>query len=154
MKLQQGDKAPFFKLFNQKGEEISLLDFDNKKLIIFFYPKDNTPGCTTQACDLRDNYDVFSKLGYFLLGVSCDDAATHKKFILKYDLPFNLLCDIDQRMVKDYGVWGVKKFMGREYTGLIRTTFIINNKGLIEDVIANVKTKNHSEQILKIIKNE
>ncbi len=154
MKLQQGDKAPFFKLFNQKGEEISLLDFDNKKLIIFFYPKDNTPGCTTQACDLRDNYDFFAKLGYFLLGVSCDDAATHKKFILKYDLPFNLLCDIDQKMVKDYGVWGVKKFMGREYTGLIRTTFIINNKGLIEDVITNVKTKNHSEQILKIIKNE
>ena len=154
MKLQQGDKAPFFKLFNQKGEEYSLLNFDKKKLIIFFYPKDNTPGCTREACDLRDNYDVFSKLGYCLLGVSCDNEESHKKFILKHNLPFNLLCDIDQEMVKDYGVWGLKKFMGREYIGLIRTTFIINNKGLIEDVITNVKTKNHSEQILKIIKNE
>ena len=154
MKLQQGTRAPFFKLFNQNQEEISLDNFSNQKIIVFFYPKDNTPGCTREVCDLRDNYDIFLKKGYILLGVSCDNQKSHKKFISKYDLPFDLLCDIDHEMVKDYGVWGLKKFMGKEYTGIIRTTFIIDKTGLIEGVIDNVKTKNHSEQILKIINNE
>ena len=148
MKLQQGDKAPFFKLFNQKGEECSLLNFDKKKLIIFFYPKDNTPGCTREACDLRDNYDIFSKLGYCLLGVSCDNEESHKKFILKYNLPFNLLCDIDQEMVKDYGVWGLKKFMGREYEGIHRISYLINEDKNIEQVYEKVKTKTHAQDVL------
>ena len=154
MSLKQGDKAPFFSLMNQHQELISLDDFVGKKIIVFFYPKDNTPGCTKEACDLRDNYDVFLNLGYSILGVSCDGHDSHKKFISKYNLPFDLLCDTEQKMVKDYHVWGLKKFMGKEYMGLIRTTFIIDTNGLIQDIINNVKTKNHSEQILKIINNE
>ncbi|MDR3286076.1 MAG: thioredoxin-dependent thiol peroxidase [Prevotellaceae bacterium] len=147
-KLNTGDKAPDFSGITQSGKTISLADFEGKKLVLYFYPKDNTPGCTAEACSLRDGYENFVKQGYEIVGVSVDNVASHQKFTEKYSLPFSLIADIDKKIVEDYGVWGEKKFMGKTYMGIIRTTFIIDGKGVIENIIEKVNTKNHAEQII------
>lgn len=147
--LKKGDKAPNFKAKDQDGNTVALSDYKGKKLVLFFYPKDNTPGCTTEACNLRDNYKTFQKNGFEILGVSADDEIKHQKFIAKFDFPFPLLADTDLKVIKAYDVWGKKKFMGKEFDGIARTTFVIDEKGVIEDVIIKVKVKEHSEQILK-----
>ncbi len=146
--LQAGDKAPAFSGLNEKGETISLADFKGKKLILFFYPKDNTPGCTAEACNLRDNYQGLTDAGFALLGVSADTARKHTNFINKFDLPFPLLADTEREVIEAFGVWGPKKFMGREFDGIHRTTFVISESGVIEKVIRKVKTKDHTAQIL------
>jgi peroxiredoxin Q/BCP len=146
--LKAGEKAPKFEGLNEKGEKVSLSDFNGKKLVLYFYPKDMTPGCTTESCNFRDNYERLLKQGYEVLGVSADSAARHQKFIDKYDLPFSLLADEDHTILNAYGVWGPKKFMGREFDGIHRTTFVIDEKGIIEEVITKVKTKEHAAQIL------
>ena len=146
--LKAGDKAPDFSGLNEKDETISLNDFKGKKLVLYFYPKDMTPGCTTQSCNLRDNYDILLKQGYEVLGVSADSTKRHIKFIEKYDLPFSLLADEDHTVLNAFGVWGPKKFMGKEYDGIHRTTFVIDENGTITEVIGKVKTKEHTEQIL------
>ncbi|MCF0043158.1 thioredoxin-dependent thiol peroxidase [Dyadobacter fanqingshengii] len=148
MGLQVGDPAPAFSAKDQDGKEVKLSDFKGEKLILYFYPKDDTPGCTAQSCNLRDNYDVLLKRGYKVLGVSVDDEKSHRKFIKKYNLPFPLLADTDQKLVNDYGVWGEKKLFGKEYMGIIRTTFVIDEKGVIEEVVQKVDTENHTDQIL------
>lgn len=148
-KLKKGDKAPSFSGLNEKGEQIQLSDFAGKKLILFFYPKDNTPGCTAEACSLRDHYSELEKAGYALLGVSPDSPRKHQNFINKFEFPFSLLADTELETIKAYGVWGPKKFMGREFDGLLRTTFIIDEDGTIERVISKVKTKDHAAQILE-----
>ncbi len=147
--LQIGDKLPIFKANNQVGELIKSSDFKDKKLVLYFYPKDDTPGCTAEACDLRDNYTLLQKQGYQVLGVSCDSEKSHAKFVEKYKLPFDLLADEDKTIVNTFGVWGPKKFMGKTYDGINRTTFIINEKGIIEDIISKVDTKAHTSQIIK-----
>ncbi|MDR3226785.1 MAG: thioredoxin-dependent thiol peroxidase [Prevotellaceae bacterium] len=147
-KLNIGDKAPNFSGITQSGKTISLADFEGKKLVLYFYPKDNTPGCTAEACSLRDGYGNFVKQGYEIVGVSVDNAVSHQKFTEKYSLPFSLIADTDKKIVEDYGVWGEKKFMGKTYMGTIRTTFIIDEKGVIENIIEKVDTKNHAEQII------
>jgi thioredoxin-dependent peroxiredoxin len=146
--LKPGDKAPEFSGRDQHGNTISLSDFKDNKLVLYFYPKDSTPGCTAQACDLRDNYDMLLKQGYKVLGVSADSEESHRKFIEKYSLPFPLLSDTGKDVLKSYGVWGPKKFMGKQYDGIHRTTFVINQKGVIEDIIQKVQTKSHSAQIM------
>jgi peroxiredoxin Q/BCP len=146
--LKPGDKAPDFNAPNEKGEMLTLAGFKGKKLVLYFYPKDDTPGCTAEACSLRDHYQKFLAKGYAVLGVSPDSEKKHLKFIEKYDLPFSLLSDPEAKVLKAYGVWGLKKFMGREYMGVLRTTFIINEKGIIEEVIDKVDTKSHASQIL------
>ena len=146
--LKKGDKAPDIKAKDQNGKEVSLKDLKGKKVVLFFYPKDNTPGCTAEACNLRDNYNALQKAGYEVIGVSTDSEKSHQKFIEKYNLPFTLLVDEDKKIVNDYGVWGEKKFMGRTFDGTHRTTFIINEEGKVEDVITKVKTKDHTAQIL------
>jgi len=153
--LKAGDKAPDFKGKDENGKLVSLKSFAGKKLVLYFYPKDNTPGCTVEACNLRDNYSGLKKKGYSILGVSADEELKHLKFIEKFDLPFSLLADVDLKVIKAYDVWGPKKFMGKTYDGINRTTFVIDEKGKIEKVITDVKTKNHTEQILesdKVIK--
>ena len=145
--LQEGDKAPDFTGVIETGETVSLSDYDGKKLILYFYPKDDTPGCTAQGCNLRDNYSELKSMGFEILGVSPDKPAKHTKFIDKYSFPFSLLSDEDKKVINDYGIWGPKKFMGREYDGLHRTTFVIEDRKIIK-VIQKVKTKAHSEQIL------
>jgi peroxiredoxin Q/BCP len=147
--LKQGDEAPDFAVADQNGNKISLSDYKGKKLVVYFYPKDMTPGCTAQACNLRDNYSVLQEEGVAILGVSADDEARHQKFIDKHELPFPLLADTDKKMIKDFGVWGLKKFMGKEYDGIHRTTFLINEDGKIHDVIKKPKTKAHAEEILE-----
>jgi len=147
--LKIGDKAPEIKGIDQNGDKITLDQYKGKKVVLYFYPKDMTPGCTAQACDLSDNYNDLIKKGYDVLGVSCDSVKRHQKFIEKYNLPFNLISDEDQQVVNNYGVWQLKKFMGREYMGIVRTTFIIDEKGIIEDIITKVNTKQHTDQILK-----
>jgi len=149
--LKAGDKAPDFKGINEKGETISLADYKGKKLILFFYPKDNTPGCTAAACNLRDNYDLLKAKGYSLLGVSPDSAKKHQNFINKFDFPFPLLADTEKVVLKDYGAWGLKKMYGKEYEGVLRSTFIIDEKGILKEVITKVKTKTHTEQILELL---
>lgn len=151
--LKQGDKAPDFAVADQSGKEVKLTDFKGKKLVIYFYPKDMTPGCTNQACNLRDNYGALQKEGIQILGVSADDEARHQKFIDKHELPFTLLADTDKKMINDYGIWGPKKFMGKEYDGIHRTTFLVNEDGNIHDVIAKPKTKAHAEEILESFNN-
>lgn len=146
--LKVGDKAPDFAIANQNGEIISLKNFKGKNLILYFYPKDNTPGCTAEACDFRDNYAMLQKKGYEVVGVSVDSSKKHQNFIAKYSLPFTLLADTDKKMVIDYGVWGRKKMMGREYDGIYRTTFLINKKGVITKIITDVDTKNATSQLL------
>ena len=146
--LKIGDFAPEINSIDQNGDNITLKQFKGKKIVLYFYPKDMTPGCTAQSCNLSENYVTLQNKGYEVLGVSCDSVKRHTKFIEKYNLPFSLISDEDQKVVKDYGVWGLKKFMGREYMGINRTTFIIDNDGKIEDIITKVDTKNHTAQIL------
>ena len=147
-KLKVGDLAPKIECKNQDGEIIKLSDFYGKKIVIFFYPRANTPGCTAQACNLGDNYIEFKKRGYEIIGVSADNQKSQKNFSNKYSLPFNLCCDENKEIINDYGVWGLKKFRGNEYMGIIRTTFIIDEEGKIEEISEKVKTKEHSLQIL------
>lgn len=147
--LKTGDKAPNFSGLDQNGSTHTLADYEGKKLVVFFYPKASTPGCTAEACDLRDNYNRFQANNYALLGVSADSAKAQAKFIEKFDLPFPLLADEDKSVIQAFGVWGPKKFMGREYDGIHRTTFVIDESGIIEEVISDVKTKVHAAQILK-----
>jgi peroxiredoxin Q/BCP len=147
--LQKGDQAPSFSGVDQDGKTHQLADYAGKKLVVFFYPKANTPGCTAEACDLRDNYARFEAQNYALLGVSDDSAKAQAKFKDKYEFPFPLLADEDKSVIQAFGVWGPKKFMGKEYDGIHRTTFVIDEKGIIEEVITDVKTKVHASQILK-----
>tara|TARA_R110002073_G_scaffold128999_1_gene274953 strand:+ start:2245 stop:2694 length:450 start_codon:yes stop_codon:yes gene_type:complete len=146
--LKVGDKAPNFESKDNQGVTRKLSDYTGKKLVVFFYPKADTPGCTTEACNLRDNYHTFLAQGYDILGVSADSEKKQQKFVDKYDLPFPLLADEDHTVINAFGVWGPKKFMGREYDGIHRTTFVIDEKGVLEDVILKVKTKDHTAQIL------
>jgi thioredoxin-dependent peroxiredoxin len=148
--LQAKKKAPAFTSIDQDGNAISLKDFIGQKVVLYFYPKDDTPGCTAQACNLRDNISALKKLGIAVLGVSVDDAKKHTKFITKYELPFTLIADIDKKIVEKYEVWGEKKFMGRTYMGTNRVTFLINEKGKIDHIIDKVDTKEHTQQILEI----
>ena len=145
--LKKGDKAPNFSAKDQDGKLHTFADYKGKKLVVFFYPKANTPGCTAEACDLRDNYARFTEDNYALLGVSADSEKAQLKFKEKYEFPFPLLADEDKEVIQAFGVWGPKKFMGREYDGIHRTTFIIDENGIIENVISDVKTKVHAEQI-------
>jgi thioredoxin-dependent peroxiredoxin len=146
--LKQGDAAPNFSGVDQDGQAVSLSDYSGKKLVLYFYPKDDTPGCTAEACSLRDNYDKLKSAGYEVLGVSTDPVKSHKKFVDKYSLPFRLLSDTEKTVSEAFGVYGLKKFMGKEYMGINRTTFLIDEKGIITEVIAKVDTKKHAEQIL------
>nr|WP_315155043.1 thioredoxin-dependent thiol peroxidase [uncultured Flavobacterium sp.] len=147
--LQKGDQAPSFSGVDQDGKTHQLADYAGKKLVVFFYPKASTPGCTAEACDLRDNYARFEAQNYALLGVSADSAKAQAKFKDKYEFPFPLLADEDKAVIQAFGVWGPKKFMGKEYDGIHRTTFVIDEKGIIEELITDVKTKVHASQILK-----
>ena len=148
MALQAGDKAPEFEGLDQDGNTIKLSDFSGKKLVLYFYPKDNTPGCTAQACNLRDNYDAMIKAGYAVVGISSDSAKKHQNFINKFDLPFPLIADEDKSIHEQFGTWVEKSMYGRSYMGTARTTFVIDENGTIEEVIAKVKTKDHAAQIL------
>ena len=147
-KLQIGDKAPSINAIDQNENSINLESYRGKKVVLYFYPKDMTPGCTAQSCNLSDNYNLLLEKGYDVLGVSCDSVKRHQKFIAKHNLPFNLISDEDHKVVNDYGVWQLKKFMGREYMGIVRTTFIIDENGLISDIISKVNTKDHTSQII------
>ncbi|MFT5713794.1 MAG: peroxiredoxin Q/BCP [Flavobacterium sp.] len=147
--LKKGDKAPSFSALDQDGKEHKLEDYKGKKLVVFFYPKANTPGCTAEACDLRDNFERFQANNYELLGVSADAQVKQAKFKEKYDFQFPLLADEDKSVIEAFGVWGPKKFMGKEYDGINRTTFVIDENGIIDEVIEKVKTKAHADQILK-----
>lgn len=146
--LKKGDSAPNFSAIDQDGKTHTLADYKGKKLVVFFYPKANTPGCTAEACDLRDNFARFQANNYELLGVSADNAKAQGNFKNKYEFPFPLLADEDKSVIQAFGVWGPKKFMGKEYDGIHRTTFIIDENGIISDVISDVKTKVHASQIL------
>ncbi len=146
--LKIGDKAPDFKALDNQGNTITLSNYKGKKLVLFFYPKASTPGCTMQACNLRDNYQTFLAKGYAILGVSADSAKRQQNFSTKNKLPFPLLADEDKTVINAYGVWGSKKFMGREFDGIHRITFVINEKGILENIITKVKTKEHTNQII------
>ena len=147
--LSIGTKAPAFEGQDENGNTVRLSDFAGKKLVLYFYPKDSTPGCTAEACDLRDNYERFLALDYQVLGVSKDSAASHQRFIAKYELPFHLISDPDCTILKAYEAWGVKKMYGRETMGTLRTTYVIDEQGIIVDAIGKVNTKAHTAQILK-----
>jgi peroxiredoxin Q/BCP len=151
--LKIGDQAPEFDITDQNGHVHKIANYLGKKVILYFYPKDLTPGCTTQSCDLRDNYESLIKEGFEVIGVSADDEAKHQKFIAKHNLPFNLLADTDRTVLNRYGVWGEKKFMGKIYDGIHRTTFIIDEKGVIANIILKVKTKIHTQQIRAALNN-
>ncbi|TSE09063.1 MULTISPECIES: thioredoxin-dependent thiol peroxidase [Aquimarina] len=146
--LQAGDKAPNFSALDQDGNTITLDNYKGKKLVVFFYPKASTPGCTAEACNLRDNYQTFQNQGYEILGVSADSAKRQQNFKNKFELPYPLLADEDKKVIEAFGVWGPKKFMGKEYDGIHRTTFVIDENGVISEVILKVKTKDHTAQIL------
>ena len=150
MALQVGDKAPAVLGINQDGKEIKLADFAGRKVVLYFYPKDNTPGCTAQACSLRDNYDNLRKAGYEVIGVSTDSEDSHQKFIAKQRLPFQLIADVDKKLSEEFGTWGEKSMYGKKYMGMFRTTFIIDETGTITRVILpkEVDTKEHADQIL------
>ena len=148
MTLKPGDTAPDFSTRDQNGNPVRLSDYRGKKVVLYFYPKDDTSGCTAQACDLRDNYSDLKKAGYDVLGVSVDGEKSHQKFIAKYELPFTLLADTEKQVVNAYGVWVEKSMYGRKYMGTARTTFLIDEAGIITDVIEKVDTKKHTEQIL------
>jgi peroxiredoxin Q/BCP len=146
--LKTGDKAPDFSGKDQDGHTVSLSDYQGKKLVLYFYPKDNTSGCTAEACSLRDSYQALQAKGYSILGVSPDSETSHTNFIRKYNLPFPLIADIDKNIAQLYGVWAEKKMYGKTYMGILRTTFKIDENGIIEDIITKVRTKDHAEQIL------
>ena len=148
MSIQIGQAAPDFSANNQNGKPLSLGDFKGKKLVLYFYPKDDTPGCTAEACSLRDHYQAFLAQGYAILGVSPDNEAKHQKFISKYELPFDLLADTDHAVAEAYGVWVEKSMYGRQYMGIARTTFVIDKNGQIADIIEKVNTKEHGPQLL------
>ncbi len=148
IKLEEGDKAPVFSGKDQNGDIIELGQFKGRKLILYFYPKDNTPGCTVESCNLRDGYEQLKTLGFDVIGVSPDSEASHQKFISKHSLPFHLIADTEKKVLTSYGAWGPKKLYGREYEGVIRTTFVIDENGIIEKIFKKVKTKEHTEQIL------
>lgn len=152
-KLKVGEKAPDFTAPNQDGKDISLRDYRGKKVILYFYPKDNTPGCTTESCNFRDNYQSLVNEGFEVIGVSADDENSHRKFISKHQLPFTLIADTDKVVINKYGVWGPKKFMGRTYDGIHRKTFIIDEEGIIKHIIEKVKTKFATQQVLELINN-
>jgi len=147
--LKPGDAAPLFSATDQQGNVISLASLKGKKVVLYFYPKDDTPGCTAEACNLRDNHSELIKQGYVVIGVSPDPVAKHLEFAARYELPFSLLPDIDKSIIQAYGVWGPKKFMGKSYDGVFRTTFVIDEQGMIEKVFTQVDTKEHTAQILK-----
>lgn len=149
MILKPGNKAPAFTAADQDGKIHSLKDYKGQKVVLYFYPKDDTETCTKEACNLRDNYAALKKQGIVVLGVSNDDAKSHKKFEKKYSLPFTLLADTDKKIVNDYGVWALKTMMGRTYMGILRTTFLINEKGKIDHIIEKVVSKTHAEQIME-----
>lgn len=149
MTIEIGQKAPDFSAKDQNGDTITLSQFKCKKVVLYFYPRDSTPGCTAQACDLRDNYQALLDQGYVVLGVSTDTEKKHQNFIAKYDLPFPLIADTEKEVHALYGTWQLKKFMGKESMGTVRTTFIIDEEGVIADIISKVKTKAHAEQILQ-----
>lgn len=148
--MNVGDKIPAILGLDENGKEIKASDFKGKKLVLYFYPKDSTSGCTAEACNLRDNYSELRKAGYEVLGVSIDDAKSHQKFISKNELPFNLIADTDKKLVEEFGVWGEKSMYGRKYMGTFRTTFIINEDGIVERIISpkEIKTSDHAKQIL------
>tara|TARA_B100001093_G_scaffold41508_2_gene35303 strand:- start:2147 stop:2605 length:459 start_codon:yes stop_codon:yes gene_type:complete len=146
--LKVGDKAPEFIALDEYEKSVSLTDFLGKKVILYFYPKDMTPGCTVESCNLSDNYKLLKDKGFEILGVSPDSSISHQKFINKYNLPFKLIADTNKNLIKVYGVWGPKKFMGKEYDGVHRRTFVINETGYIERVFDKVNTKDHTQQIL------
>lgn len=148
--MKVGDKAPEILGINEKGEEIKMSSFAGRKLVLYFYPKDNTSGCTSEACSLRDNYSELRKAGYEVVGVSVDNEQSHQKFIDKYELPFTLIADTDKKLVEAFGVWAEKSMYGRKYMGTLRTTFIINEEGIVERIIGpkEIKTKEHGKQIL------
>lgn len=152
MTLKIGDNAPGFQSSDQNRNKISLKDFKGQKVILYFYPKDNTPTCTIEACNLRDNWSMLKKKGFAILGVSADSEIAHQKFSTKYKLPFSLLVDTDKSIIKDYGVWGKKKMFATEYMGIIRTTFVIDENGKIERIFDKVKAKDHTAQILESYK--
>jgi peroxiredoxin Q/BCP len=147
--LKEGDLAPAINGVDENGKSITLEQFKGSKVVLFFYPRDNTPTCTVEACNLRDNYPGLVSKGYKVVGISADTGKKHQNFIKKYSLPFPLIADVDHQVVNDYGVWGPKKFMGREFDGIHRTTFVINEKGVIEKIIEKVKSKDHASQILE-----
>ncbi|MFO7755711.1 MAG: thioredoxin-dependent thiol peroxidase [Bacteroidales bacterium] len=149
-KLKEGQEAPFFEGTDQSGNTIKLDDFKGKKLVLYFYPKDNTPGCTNEACNLRDNYKDLLAKDFAVVGVSPDSITSHQKFAGKYDLPFPLISDTEKKIMSDYGVWGEKKIFGKISLGVQRTTFIIDEKGIIEKIIKKVDTKEHTDQIYKV----
>ncbi|MBK5286482.1 MAG: thioredoxin-dependent thiol peroxidase [Bacteroidia bacterium] len=148
-KLKPGEKAPDFEVQDQDGKTIRLADFKGKKVVLFFYPKDDTPGCTMQSCNLRDNYSKLKKKGYEVIGVSSDTVRSHKKFETKFKLPFRLAADVDKKVVTAYDVYGEKMLFGRKYDGIHRITYIINEKGIIEKIITDVDTESHTEQIIE-----
>ena len=147
--LKPGDKAPELEGTDQNGKTVRITDYLGKKLIVYFYPKDNTPGCTAEACNLRDNYDLLLEKGFSILGISADSEKTHKGFATKHNLPFPLIADTDKKFIEAFGVWGPKKFMGRTFDGIHRITFVVSEDGVIEKVFEKVATKKHAEQILE-----
>ena len=149
MSLKIGDKVPDFEAKDQNGNTVKLSDLRGKKVVLYFYPKDDTPGCTAESCNLRDNYSELKKQGYEVLGISSDDEKSHQKFIKKYDLPFNLLADTDKKVHEIFGTWGEKSMYGRKYMGTIRKTFVIDEEGKIADIIEKVNTADHTAQVLK-----
>ena len=150
IQLKEGMKAPLFEGTDQDGRTIRLDNYAGKKVVLYFYPKDNTPGCTAEACNLRDNYQSLLKKGFAVIGVSIDSEKSHKGFTTKYSLPFPLIADTSKKIVNDYGVYGEKKMYGKSYFGILRTTFVIDEKGIIEKIISKVDTQNHTEQIFKL----
>ena len=152
IKLQEGDQAPGFETINQNEQKISLDDFKGKHVILYFYPRDNTPGCTKEACSFRDEFAQLESMGVVLLGVSCDSVASHQKFISKFELPFNLLADTSQQIVKAYGVWGPKQFMGKTFNGIHRVSFWINPEGIIERIWNKVKPDTHAKEVIDALK--
>jgi len=151
-KIKIGDKAPYFEGVNQDGKKISITDFLGKKLILYFYPKDNTPGCTAESCNLNDNYETWLAKGFEVVGISPDSEQSHRKFVDKYGFRFNLIADTEKEILQTYGTWGTKKMYGKEYMGVLRTTFVIDEKGVVEQIFEKVKTKDHSNQILEALK--
>ena len=149
--LKKGDIAPAFSGLNQKNETISLNDFKGRKLILYFYPKDNTPGCTAESCNMNDNYEMWQKKGYQVVGVSPDSVASHNKFIDKYGFQFDLISDTEKKILQAYGAWGEKKMYGKTYMGVLRKTFVISEDGIIEEIFQKVKTKDHTNQILEAL---